>query len=221
MASKMASGTTPKTGRPSSGRIDVLGRAGAVALIIARIGTVILWIAAAVTAVVLIVFIVASGMLTVSYNQLSFNVGGVFNIGIAGRVLDYSIYLQQYDGAPINTIAVIATGVARAVVYALLALAFGQIAALCDELTGWVEHTEQVSPFRAAISERLARMGWYLIAAPVVALVNYVICMLAGASGSATLWLSGLLVMIGIMLLLLARIFDYGMSLEQEVDGLL
>ncbi|PWG64158.1 hypothetical protein DF196_09435 [Bifidobacterium callitrichidarum] len=201
----------------------MLGRAGAAALIIARIGTVFLWIAAAVTAIVLVVFIVASGTLTAGYNRLDLSVGGVFSISLTGQVLDYSIFLQPYDDAPINTVAVIATGLARTAVYALLALAFGQVAALCDELKTWVEHADPASPspFRAVIAERLSRMGWYLIAAPVVALVNYIVCSIAGASGSASLWMSGLLVMIGIMLLLLVRIFDYGMSLEREVDGLL
>ncbi|WP_241519675.1 hypothetical protein [Bifidobacterium callitrichidarum] len=211
------------TSRSVSKRADMLGRAGAAALIIARIGTVFLWIAAAVTAIVLVVFIVASGTLTAGYNRLDLSVGGVFSISLTGQVLDYSIFLQPYDDAPINTVAVIATGLARTAVYALLALAFGQVAALCDELKTWVEHADPASPspFRAVIAERLSRMGWYLIAAPVVALVNYIVCSIAGASGSASLWMSGLLVMIGIMLLLLVRIFDYGMSLEREVDGLL
>lgn len=35
------------------------------------------------------------------------------------------------------------------------------------------------------------------------------------------LWMSGMMVMIGIILLLIARIFDYGMGLQREVDGLL
>ncbi|PJM78848.1 hypothetical protein [Bifidobacterium scaligerum] len=212
-----------KNGNSISAPTELLGRAGTAALVIARIGTVFLWIAAATTAVVLVAFIVASGTLTADYNRLSLNVGGVFSISITGQVLDYSIYLQQYDDAPINTVAVIATGVSRTAIFALLALAFGQVAALCDELNTWVRHAEQpsTSPFRAVISERLSHMGWYLIATPVVALANYIVCTLAGASGSAGVWLSGLLVMIGIMLLLLSRIFDYGMSLEQEVDGLL
>lgn len=211
------------TSRSVSKQAELLGRAGTAALVIARIGTVFLWIAAAATAVVLVVFIVASGALTSGYNRLDLSVGGVFSISLTGRVLDYSIFLQQYDDAPINTVAVIATGLARTAVYVLLALAFGQIAALCDELKTWAEHADPAnpSPFRAVISERLSRMGWYLIAAPVVAFVNYIVCAVAGASGSASLWMSGLLVMVGIMLLLLSRIFDYGMSLEREVDGLL
>lgn len=33
--------------------------------------------------------------------------------------------------------------------------------------------------------------------------------------------MSGMMVMIGIILLLIARVFDYGMGLQREVDGLL
>ena len=39
--------------------------------------------------------------------------------------------------------------------------------------------------------------------------------------GNWGLWMSGMMVMIGIILLLIARIFDYGMGLQREVDGLL
>ena len=52
-------------------------------------------------------------------------------------------------------------------------------------------------------------------------LVNFIVCFLAGTGGNWGLWISGMMVMIGIILLLIARIFDYGMGLQREVDGLL
>lgn len=75
--------------------------------------------------------------------------------------------------------------------------------------------------FQGMVSDRLNRAGWYLIVAPIVGLVNFIVCFLAGTGGNWVLWMSGMMVMIGIILLLIARIFDYGMGLQREVDGLL
>ncbi len=77
------------------------------------------------------------------------------------------------------------------------------------------------TPFQGMVSDRLNRAGWYLIVAPIVGLVNFIVCFLAGTGGNWGLWMSGMMVMIGIILLLIARIFDYGMGLQREVDGLL
>lgn len=107
------------------------------------------------------------------------------------------------------------------VVYALLALAFSEMAALCKDLTVWLADGRDATPFQGMVSDRLNRAGWYLIVAPIVGLVNFIVCFLAGTGGNWVLWMSGMMVMIGIILLMIARIFDYGMGLQREVDGLL
>ena len=45
------------------------------------------------------------------------------------------VYKRQ---GPVNMVATISTGLARMVVYALLALAFSEMAALCKDLTVWL-----------------------------------------------------------------------------------
>ena len=89
------------------------------------------------------------------------------------------------------------------------------------DLTVWLADGRDATPFQGMVSDRLNRAGWYLIVAPIVGLVNFIVCFLAGTGGNWGLWMSGMMVMIGIILLLIARIFDYGMGLQREVDGLL
>ena len=179
-----------------------LDKAGGAALILARIGAALLWIIAALAAVVWVVFLISP-------------------LSIKGDLLDYSYNLQNFHDGPVNMVATISTGLARMVVYALLALAFSEMAALCKDLTVWLADGRDTTPFQGMVSDRLNRAGWYLSVAPIVGLVNFIVCFLAGTGGNWGLWMSGMMVMIGIILLLIARIFDYGMGLQREVDGLL
>ena len=59
-------------------------------------------------------------------------------LSIKGDLLDYSYNLQNFHDGPVNMVATISTGLARMVVYALLALAFSEMAALCKDLTVWL-----------------------------------------------------------------------------------
>ncbi|TCD98390.1 hypothetical protein [Bifidobacterium longum] len=198
-----------------------LDKAGGAALILARIGAALLWIIAALAAVVWVVFLVSPRSFAANFGSVDLNVGGAFTLSIKGDLLDYSYNLQNFHDGPVNMVATISTGLARMVVYALLALAFSEMAALCKDLTVWLADGRDATPFQGMVSDRLNRAGWYLIVAPIVGLVNFIVCFLAGTGGNWGLWMSGMMVMIGIILLLIARIFDYGMGLQREVDGLL
>lgn len=198
-----------------------LDKAGGAALILARIGAALLWIIAALAAVVWVVFLISPRSFAANFGSVDLNVGGAFTLSIKGDLLDYSYNLQNFHDGPVNMVATISTGLARMVVYALLALAFSEMAALCKDLTVWLADGRDATPFQGMASDRLNRAGWYLIVAPIVGLVNFIVCFLAGTGGNWVLWMSGMMVMIGIILLLIARIFDYGMGLQREVDGLL
>ncbi|RSX53060.1 hypothetical protein D2E25_1033 [Bifidobacterium goeldii] len=202
------------------GRAEHIG-VGA-ALLIARIGVVILWLAAAVSVVTLMAYIIMPGSFHANYGVVELNVGDAFALSVRGSILDVAVYLQEHytAGAPLVQ-AVIASCVTNAIVYALLAIAFGEIAALCARLRDWKDGTSGLTPFRTTVSERMSRAGWCLIAAPAAALLDWLFCTIFAKGGSWNLWMSGLLVMTGIILLMIARIFEYGMTLEQEVDGLL
>lgn len=73
-----------------------------------------------------------------NFRRVDLNVGGAFTLSIKGDLLDYSYNLQNFHDGPVNMVATISTGLARMVVYALLALAFSEMAALCKDLTVWL-----------------------------------------------------------------------------------
>lgn len=196
-----------------------LDKAGGAALILARIGAALLWISAALAAVVWVVFLISPRSFAANFGSVDLNVGGAFTLSIKGDLLDYSYNLQNFHDGPVNMVATISTGLARMVVYALLALAFSEMAALCKDLTVWLADGRDATPFQGMVSDRLNRAGWYLIVAPIVGLVNFIVCFLAGTGGNWGLWMSGMMVMIGIILLLIARIFDYGMGLQRKSTG--
>ena len=182
-----------------------LDKAGGAALILARIGAALLWIIAALAAVVWVVFLISPRSFAANFGSVDLNVGGAFTLSIKGDLLDYSYNLQNFHDGPVNMVATISTGLARMVVYALLALAFSEMAALCKDLTVWLADGRDATPFQGMVSDRLNRAGWYLIVAPIVGLVNFIVCFLAGTGGNWGLWMSGMMVMIGIILLLIAH----------------
>ena len=146
-----------------------LDKAGGAALILARIGAALLWIIAALAAVVWVVFLISPRSFAANFGSVDLNVGGAFTLSIKGDLLDYSYNLQNFHDGPVNMVATISTGLARMVVYALLALAFSEMAALCKDLTVWhgvrpVEQGWLVSDCRADCgSGELHRMfpGWH------------------------------------------------------------
>lgn len=115
-----------------------LDKAGGAALILARIGAALLWIIAALAAVVWVVFLISPRSFAANFGSVDLNVGGAFTLSIKGDLLDYSYNLQNFHDGPVNMVATISTGLARMVVYALLALAFSEMAALCKDLTVWL-----------------------------------------------------------------------------------
>ena len=161
-----------------------MDKAGGAALILARIGAALLWIIAALAAVVWVVFLISPRSFAANFGSVDLNVGGAFTLSIKGDLLDYSYNLQNFHDGPVNMVATISTGLARMVVYALLALAFSEMAALCKDLTVWLADGRDATPFQGMVSDRLNRAGWYLIVAPIVGLVNFIVCFLAGTGGN-------------------------------------
>ena len=125
-----------------------LDKAGGAALILARIGAALLWIIAALAAVVWVVFLISPRSFAANFGSVDLNVGGAFTLSIKGDLLDYSYNLQNFHDGPVNMVATISTGLARMVVYALLALAFSEMAALCKDLTVWLADGRDATPFQ-------------------------------------------------------------------------
>lgn len=77
-----------------------LDKAGGVALILARIGAALLWIIAALAAVVWVVFLISPRSFAANFGSVDLNVGGAFTLSIKGDLLDYSYNLQNFHDGP-------------------------------------------------------------------------------------------------------------------------
>lgn len=210
----------------------LLDRAGGAAVIIARIAAVVLAFFVVIQLVITILFLVdgrsfapdATSDYAVSMDA------GIGTAIITGHVLDSDIRLVDWTNDAINTPAVVLVSLERTVIFVLFALVFGELAALLANLRDWLRErahyadtdSGEPSPFRTVPIERLERVGWYLIAAPVSALIVSGICALLGCVVSVTGGAStAILVMLGILSFMFARVFGYGAALQNDVDGLL
>ena len=82
-----------------------LDKAGGAALILARIGAALLWIIAALAAVVWVVFLISPRSFAANFGSVDLNVGGAFTLSIKGDLLDYSYNLQNFHDGPVNMVA--------------------------------------------------------------------------------------------------------------------
>lgn len=80
--------------------------------------------------------------------------------------------------------------------------------------------TETGSPFQSANVKRIERIGWLAIVSPIVGWLLTMLCklILGDTMMEPSLDLTGLVM--GLMVLILSRFFAYGVSLQNDVDGL-
>lgn len=209
----------------SSGRI-VLSRASGAAIVIARIAAVFLALCAIIQLVIVIIFIVDMRSFQPDYSYYSVTMdAGIGPASITGHFLDSDIRLADWTTNAINVPVTLLVGLEHIAIYTLLTLVFGELSALLAELRDWmrdrVRYGSEVTPFRTTPIERLERIGWYLIAVPVTALIVSLMCMpftAVAISGGA---FTGLLIMLGIVSLMFAQVFNYGAVLQNDVEGLL
>ena len=210
----------------------------AFALIIARIAEVVFALAAALHLTALTMFCINPGMFAGQDDGSNTSIttqGDGIRIGINGMVLDNEIRLLSWDGR-ISTPAVIVVSVGVTVVAVLFALVFHEVATLCARLgtwqaqqgrsnghgQNWQEASGSLSsPFDAGLGSSLRRVGWYLVAAPIVGWVTTLVSAPFSNGWSITLSVSLVILMISVLAFLLAHVFDYGAQLQIEVDGLL
>lgn len=218
-------------------------RMGSVAVIIARIGTVVFALMALVSIITGVVFMLDSGMFVPDgVGGLVAQIGGGWQMSIDETLLDSWVHLTDGWGGPANVPAALLMCGAHAAVASLLALSFGETGALLAILRDWsrdvargaraahergetreiAEYGGRPGPFTTEPAERLQRVGWYLITAPVVAFAATTLCALLGCPTSVNgLTSTGLLVMFGGLALLLSRVLDYGSALQRDAEGLL
>lgn len=208
-----------------SGR-TVLSRASGAAIVIARIAAVFLALCVIIQLVIVIMFIVDMRSFQPDYSYYSVTMdAGIGTASITGHFLDSDIRLADWTTNAINVPITLLVGFEHIAIYTLLILVFGELSALLAELRDWMRNRarygNEVTPFRTTPIERLERIGWYLIAAPVSALVISLVCMpftSVAISGGA---FTGLLILLGIISFMFAQVFNYGAVLQNDVEGLL
>lgn len=104
------------------------------ALILARIDAVFLWIVTVPVAVAWVVFPISPCSFVANFDSVDLNVGGALTFSTKGGSSDYSYNLQDFHGDPVNMAAAISIGLARVVVYISLTLTFSEITALYGDL---------------------------------------------------------------------------------------
>lgn len=204
-----------------------LAKAGSFALFIARAGGVLNAVAAAIAVVLETLYLIAPARFIVWDDGFAaaYPVGdGWFSI--TGRFLDYQIGLARWgaDGETLllNPPSVILAGLVQAAIAVLTVLMFHEVARMCVDLRRWVRESDGSTPFAPGVALRLNRIGAYLIATPVVGLVGYVaLAAMANRSMGNGMLLTFVYLLLGILAILLSRVFDYGAALQEDVDGLL
>lgn len=206
---------------------DRLAKASSFALFIARAGGVLYAIAAAVMLILEVLYFVLPDAFVASDDgyQASYPIGG-FSLNIGGRYPGHGIRLARWgtDGTTmeLNPPSVIVAGLAALVVSVLMVLMFHEVARMCVDLRRWVRDPDDATPFGEGPAPRLGRIGAYLIAVPVVGLISDVLLFaLTDIGGSADPTGSFGYLLLGILAILLSRVFDYGAALQEDVDGLL
>lgn len=216
----------PNASQSSPNGRSVLSRASGAAIVIARIAAVFLALSAVIQLVIVIVFIIDMRSFRPDFSYYSVTMdAGIGPVAIKGFLLDSDIRLADWTTNAINVPVTVLVGVEHIAIYTLLTLVFGELAALLAELRDWlrnrVRYGGEATPFRTTPIERLERIGWYLIAAPVSGLVVSLVCMpftTVSISGGAS---TGLLIMLGIVSFMFAQVFSYGAVLQNDVEGLL
>lgn len=212
--------------RPGSNGRTVLSRASDAAIVIARIAAVFLALCALIQLVIVVMFIVDMRSFRPDYSYYSVTMdAGIGTAAINGSFLDSDIRLADWTTNAINVPVTILVGLEHIAIYTLLTLVFGELAALLAELRDWMRNRarygSETTPFHTAPIKRLERIGWYLIATPVSALVVSLVCMPftgVAISGGASM---GLLILLGIVSFMFAQVFSYGAMLQNDVEGLL
>ncbi|OZG68959.1 hypothetical protein [Bifidobacterium eulemuris] len=218
----------PRTTVKPDGTTARLRAFNRIAWVIAVIAQMLMWIAAATTAAIGVILIVAAakpdGPFTVSADgdavQTGFD-GSDFHLSIHPTVLDTTFNAVQSERS-IEWLNLALALTAAIAIYTLFALTLREVAGMCRDLSGWAENRPEGTPFIASITQRLRRAGWFMIAAPLATFILGATAILVTDRGaSVSVGSNAICVMVGFILLTLAHAFDYGFQLQTEVDGLL
>lgn len=102
----------------------------------------------------------------------------------------------------------------------ILALIFRRVNRVFKIAEGETEDSVGKTPFQPAVVKMIKEIGWLSISLPVIdVVVEFIEGVILKSGVHATVEVTAL--MFGIVILSLAQFFEYGVKLEDEVDGLL
>lgn len=183
---------------------------GKIGLVLAKLIEIAFWIAAAgMLIAVILVFLWQASLLPGAVVMT----GGSENFTILdidfGQITLQTLPMAIYLAAPF-----------AAVVYAVYAMIFRWVWQILKQMKAGQDErfSEKNSPFQPGIARKMEQIGWCAIAVPLISLAGQ------AAAGlffeDVCVSVSLIQIAMGILVLFLASIFRYGVSLQNEVDGL-
>ncbi|WP_204468747.1 DUF2975 domain-containing protein [Bifidobacterium pullorum] len=204
-------------------------RVDSAAAAIARIAEVVMWLGAAAVVGTMLWALAAQVEPVVDADANLLRVGPA---SLSGSFLGVTVWLGHgaLRGAVSPPVIALVT-VAQLAIAAGWAMVFHEVAGLCGRLQAWERRAAaggralvdegSAGPFVASAVRGLRRIGALLIAMPVVAWAVGLVCMAMRASVDFGLDGVAFVAMVGLIGLAIAHVFEYGMGLQRDVDGLL
>ncbi|MBT1172351.1 hypothetical protein JS528_03035 [Bifidobacterium sp. MA2] len=204
-----------------------LAKASSFALFIARAGEVLYVLSAAIMLILEVLYFALPEAFVASDDGYgaSYPIGGA-RLNITGGYLGSEVRLARWgsDGTTmeLNPPSVIIAGLTVLAISVLMVLTFHEVARMCVDMRRWMRDPDGTTPFGVGLAPRLMRIGTYLIAVPAITLVSdAALLVLTDIGGSTNPMGLFVYLLLGILAILLSRVFDYGAALQEDVDGLL
>lgn len=158
---------------------------------------------------------------TIALRGLLWLVGIVLIIAIPYLIVadasDLAELQLQISGAGISTDAKLVIALIGVIAMAILVL----LERFLQQLQLLIESVGQGDPFAPVNSDRLARMGWLLLASQVMAFVGMAIAAYHSISDEADFTgdfsIEGLFIVV--LLFILARVFKHGAAMREDLEG--
>ena len=174
----------------------------------ARVLEIVMWIAVACHVAALVLFLVDPGSFAFDNQGRLLRQNGAWNISVPDTMFDVSIHLA--DGADVNVRAAVLSLVTAGALWSLVALVFHEVADACRGVTQWLRE-ENDAGLHMPLAAHLRRIGWYLL----MLIAIFVDVSVSISLGPINVW-----VVFGVFALLLGSVFDYAVSMQREMDGL-
>lgn len=183
----------------------------------ARVLEIVMWIAVACHVAALVLFLVDPGSFAFDNQRRLLRQNGAWNISVPDTVFDVSIHLA--DGADVNVRAAVLSLVTAGALWSLVALVFHEVADACRGVTQWLRE-ENDAGLHMPLAAHLRRIGWYLLIVFAVECVAGFIAIFVDVYVFISLGPINVWVVFGVFALLLGAVFDYAVSMQREMDGL-